>query len=100
MAVRTVARRNWSARCEGRTVAVWTVRGAGQLFEIPAGAKLGKQRAVGRRAAATRGRSRYGPDDEAAVGLLVPVHATCCGTFWAYVLQPGGGWVPRAIHSY
>ena len=36
--VRTAARRNWSARCEGRTVAVWTVRGAGQLFEIPAGA--------------------------------------------------------------
>ena len=50
----------------GGTVAVWTVRGAGQLFEIPAGAKLGKQRAVGRRAATTRGRSRYDPDDEAA----------------------------------
>ena len=47
VAVRTVARRNWSARCEGRTVAVWTVRGADQR-------------------AATRGRSRYDPDDETA----------------------------------
>ena len=51
--VRTAARRNWSARCEGRTVAVWAVREAGQC-------KLGKQRAVG------RGWSRYDPDDEAA----------------------------------
>ena len=64
--VRMAARRNWSARCEGRTVAVWTVRGAGQLFEIPAGTKLGKQRAAGRRAVATREWSRYDPDDEAA----------------------------------
>ena len=64
--VRTAARRNWSARCEGRTVAVWTVREAGERFEISAGTKLGKQRAAGRRAAATRGRSRYDPDDEAA----------------------------------
>ena len=42
----------------------------GQLFEIPAGAKLGNPREAGRRAAATRGRSRYDPDDEAAVGKL------------------------------
>ena len=46
-------------------MAVWTVRGTGERFEIPAGTKLGKQRAAGRRVAATRGRSRYDPDDEA-----------------------------------
>ena len=37
---------------------------------------------------------------EAAVGPLEPMHANCCSTFWARALQLGGGWVPRAIHSY
>ena len=29
------------------------------------------------------------------LGPAAPIHVNYCGTFCAYTLQPGGGWVPR-----